>query len=507
MNGRNWRYLLLICLTIVLGSCNSQTRKITDTACFTPAAGSKSGGCISRTREVTETDCTSVMAQVRYTWQVTYYRDRTKLNPEHSHVEDFETTTLVTVNGEKPEGADLGPDRTGVWYPKVPPSPSASDIEAARQVGEQFNPPQLKRRVRYSMQCSAGEFLVGRDWYPDLADVFRKRMTVKALYGDGRVSQAVLPSDRMLFPDQPSEVITTGAFKETENTEPDPFTPKRDRIPNEVYVDSQEGSDRAPGNEFEPFKTITHAIQKAKYGAKIYLKPGIYSTTTGEVFPLRIKPGLSLHASRYARGAEVRIVGGGKFLSPTWAGQNVTIVAEKDSRISGLTITNPNTRGTGIWIEAGSPTLQENRFVGCDRDGVFVSGNANPLILYNLFEKNGGNGLSFTRDSKGSMQQNQIRANGFGMAIGDRSAPFLYQNEIIQNKDGIVINGEARPELKANTITNNQRDGIVVTNQARPQLQSDVIRANGQYDIQNATGKPLQVRQINLAQLKTKGIQ
>lgn len=482
MNSSIWRWVILLGGTVLVSSCNTQPRQLA------------------------ETECSQAIAHVRYTWQVTYYRDRTRLNPDPVRVEDFETVTLLTVNGEKPNEANLGPDNYGVWYPKVPPSPIAGDIEAARQVGERFNPPQLQRRVRYSLQCSVGELITSGNLYRDLAPIFRQQTSVHVHYAKGQIWRASLPSGRLLVSEEPTQIVATGAFNGQENTQPDASSPRKGSyISQDVYVDPQAGSDRADGSEYQPFKTITHAIQQAKFGAVILLKPGRYDTTTGEVFPLRLRPGLALRPIQ--EGGSVQIVGGGRFLSPTWAGQNVTIVAEKDSRIAGLTITNPNTRGTGIWVEAGSPTIGSNRFVKNDREGVFVSGNAAPMILHNRFEQNGGNGVSFTRDSRGLMQGNQIRGNGFGVAIGDRAAPYLFSNKIAANQDGIVINGEARPELEANTIENNRRDGIVITSQAKPQLKANVLRKNGQYDIQNATGQPLEIPSMNLAELKLKGIQ
>lgn len=272
-----------------------------------------------------------------------------------------------------------------------------------------------------------------------------------------------------------------------------------------LFVDPQTGSDRHAGSANQPFKTITYAMRQAKSGTVIRLRSGIYSTATGEVFPLQMKSGVTLAGEPQTQGNEVQITGGGKFLSPTWAGQSVTIVANTDAQISGLTLTNPNTRGTAIWVETGAPTITKNRFVGSDREGVFVSGNGTPTITNNMFEQNGGNGLVFTRDSSGVVQHNVIRNQGFGMAIGDRATPTIRDNQIRQNKDGIVINGASRPVLRSNRIEENGRDGIVVTNEAKPILNANTFADNGDYDLHNATKQTLQVQQPNLAALKVQG--
>jgi len=52
------------------------------------------------------------------------------------------------------------------------------------------------------------------------------------------------------------------------------------------------------------------------------------------------------------------------------ARQDVTVRAEKDSTITGVTITNANTRGTALWIESTNPTVKNNTFANSNRDGI-----------------------------------------------------------------------------------------------------------------------------------------
>ncbi|MBF2029474.1 MAG: DUF1565 domain-containing protein [Oscillatoriales cyanobacterium C42_A2020_001] len=445
-----------------------------------------------------ETECTAAIARVKETWRVAYFRDRTKLNPQDLRTEEFGEVELINQNGQKPANAATGPSERGVWFPAPPPQPTASEIAAVRQPGEQVSSPELQRRVTYSFQCTDGELLADGSLYQQVSPTFQQGNTVRVTYTNGRVKQAILPSGEVAIWD-------TSAIAELDSSQAKPAaSPEVDTTP-DLYVDPESGSDQASGTEDQPFKTITQAITQAKVGTVIRLRAGTYSADTGEVFPLQMKPGISLRGNGDEQGKGIQITGGGKFLSPTWAGQSVTIVANKDSQITGLTITNPNTRGTAVWVETGSPTIEQNRFVGSDREGVFVSGNATPKIWNNTFEQNGGNGLVFTRDSGGSVQGNVIRNQGLGIAIGDRAKPMLLSNQISRNKDGIVINGEARPELDSNQIEENGRDGIVVTNNARPILKANTFANNGEYDLHNATSQPLQLQRTNLAGLKVEG--
>ncbi|MFB2833361.1 DUF1565 domain-containing protein [Floridanema evergladense] len=263
---------------------------------------------------------------------------------------------------------------------------------------------------------------------------------------------------------------------------------------NTVYVNPQTGNDSAgAGNQVAPYRTITFALQQAQPGTVIQLAPGSYTAQTGEVFPLTVKSGVILRGDDSTRGQGIVIVGGNKYLSPTFAGQNVTILAEGAAEIRGVTVTNPLKRGTGIWVESGNPTIANCTFADSKREGIFVTGEANPKIENNLFTRNDANGISVARAAKGQILRNQFQSTGFGIAIGGTSSPLVAENRILQNTDGVYINDSARPVLRNNLIQNNARSGIVVTINAQPDLGTDtepgnnIIRNNATVDLQNAT--------------------
>jgi parallel beta-helix repeat protein len=272
-----------------------------------------------------------------------------------------------------------------------------------------------------------------------------------------------------------------------------------------VYVDPVIGNDRAIGSESQPLKTITQALKTVQAGAIIQLRPGLYSAESEEVFPLIVKPGVTLRGDVQVEGRGIQITGGGRFFSPTWVGQNVAVVAEGDARIEGVSMTNSNSRGTAIWIEAGAPIIEHNTLRGSDREAIFVSGNAAPKIRSNIIEQNGANGISFTRDSSGVADGNMIRNSEFGVVITERATPRLVKNQITQNKDGVVMSGTTQPLLRYNAIENNLRDGIVMTSSAEPTLKQNTFNGNGQYDVHNTTRQPVKVEEAQLADLKVKG--
>lgn len=264
-----------------------------------------------------------------------------------------------------------------------------------------------------------------------------------------------------------------------------------------LYVDPAMGKDapKAGASAANPLHTITYALEQASPGTTIQLAPGNYSSQSGEIFPLVIKPGVTLIGDASSNGQRIVITGGDRYISSTFASQNIAVLADKDSTIIGVTITNPNKRGTGLWIESSNPTVKNNTFANSNRDGIFVTGTATPKIETNIFNKNGGNGISVTRSAGGEIRDNLFQETGFGLAIGGTSSPTVSDNKIIQNRDGLFISDDAHPVLRNNAIENNLRDGIAIAacSNAQLDLGGNIFSNNGQYDINNGGAKTLTI--------------
>ncbi|MDX2096191.1 MAG: DUF1565 domain-containing protein [Leptolyngbyaceae cyanobacterium bins.59] len=262
-----------------------------------------------------------------------------------------------------------------------------------------------------------------------------------------------------------------------------------------LYVNPVLGRDAADSGTVAgaPYRTITYALQQAGPGTVIQLAPGSYTQQTGEVFPLMMKPGVILRGSEGDKGQTTVIIGGGEFISPSFARQSVTILAERDTEIRGLKVTNPRTRGTAIWVESTNPVITNSTFADSLRDGVFVSGTGNPQIIGNIFTNNDGNGISVARSAKGEIRDNIFQDTGFGITIGGNATTVITGNRVIGNVDGIVVSNSAQPVLRNNVIEDNTRDGVVAIASAQPNLGiagdpgNNTIRNNRRYDIYNAT--------------------
>lgn len=251
------------------------------------------------------------------------------------------------------------------------------------------------------------------------------------------------------------------------NPIPDPLIQSSSSV---IYVNSVSGSDNAPGQAQAPLRTITVALDRATPNSVIRLAPGVYSVETGEVFPIRLKPDVTLQGDPRDRGQTVIIRGGDFFLSRSFARQNVTILGANRSTLTGVTVTNPNPQGYGLWTESASPLVVANTFTGSTHDGASLVGDSAPVLKNNYFYQNGANGVTVYGTSRPQIQDNIFEQTGFGVNIAQNAAPKIVGNRITQNKDGIVVQGNAQPLLRSNVIDNNERNGMVSIAQSRPNL-------------------------------------
>ncbi|MHC5937186.1 DUF1565 domain-containing protein [Nostoc sp.] len=263
-----------------------------------------------------------------------------------------------------------------------------------------------------------------------------------------------------------------------------------------LFVNPSVGDDKAGnGSESAPVKTITQALRLANANTVIMLSTGTYSAETGEIFPLMLKPGISIQGNPSNQGKEIIIQGGGDYLSRSFAGQNVTIVGANQALLTGVTVTNRNGRGYGLWIESSNPVVAENTFTGSTQDGISVSGNAAPTISKNYFDRNGANGITIAGNSHPQVKENVFHQTGFGINIAQNAAPVIIGNQIENNRTGIVVQANAHPILRNNSIQNNKEDGLVAIAQAMPDLGSasepggNQFQNNARYDINASAAK------------------
>ena len=280
---------------------------------------------------------------------------------------------------------------------------------------------------------------------------------------------------------------------------PQPLIAQETRVENAIiYVDSQTGNDSDGGTRNTPLKTITQALKVASPNTVISLAPGNYNEATGETFPLIIKNNVTLEGVPGGQGQSVVIEGGGAFISPTAAEQSVTIAAIEDAgAITGVTITNPDGRGHGLWIESANPSVSNSSFIRNGNTGLSVNGNSKPIISNNYFNSNGGNGLLVYGTSTPQIKDNLFDTTGFGVSIVQNAAPILENNTFEGNRIGVILEGDSQAILRNNTITDSLEYGLVAIAKSKvdlgtsTQLGNNVFRSNKKLDIQNITANTI----------------
>jgi parallel beta-helix repeat protein len=257
-----------------------------------------------------------------------------------------------------------------------------------------------------------------------------------------------------------------------------------------MFVNPATGVDATgDGSQRSPFRTLTHALQVARPGTTIMLSAGTYSTETGETFPIQMTSGVTVYGSPSTQGEGILIRGGGDFISPTATRQNIAILGANDAILTGVTVTNPNHRGYGIWVESTSLTIKDSTLTGNRHDGVSVNGTGAPVIQGNHFYGNGANGVSSFGRSRPHIESNHFEQTGYAINAGDRATPTVINNQILNNRSGVVVQEQAHVTLRQNTIAHNQQHGVVAIAQAQVDMGTvdspgnNELANNGQFDI------------------------
>ena len=258
-----------------------------------------------------------------------------------------------------------------------------------------------------------------------------------------------------------------------------------------LFVNPAVGNDATgDGSQRSPLRSLTRALSAAQAGTVIVLSPGTYSEQSGEQFPIQLKSGVTVQGDPGNLGQGILIQGGGRFLSPTFASQDVALLGADDAVLMGVTVTNPNPRGYGLWVESTSPSLSRNTFSNSIHDGVSITGDSRPTLQGNYFYRNGANGVTIYGTSQPTIQGNVFEETGFGINMGQEAAPYLLDNRVWNNRSGIVVQGDSRPFLRRNVVEFNTQDGLVAIAQSQPDLGLDEndpgqnrFSDNGQSDI------------------------
>lgn len=261
------------------------------------------------------------------------------------------------------------------------------------------------------------------------------------------------------------------------------------------FVNSATGDDtKGDGTERSPFKTITRALQAAQSNSLLVLAPGVYSSETGETFPLLMKSGVTIQGNPRTRGEGIVIRGGGTFVSSAGTSQNITILGANQASLRGVTVTNPNPQGYGLWIETSSPMVVDNTFTGNTNGGISVKGNSAPTIRSNYFYNNGGDGIIISGALQAEVRENVFENNGLGLSVA-QNVPLQSSSEATSLTPPDVA---TRTESEDTVRGTNQPDTSDRASEPVPATVDNSLGEGVESDVDAATAETVATQESNL---------
>jgi len=184
------------------------------------------------------------------------------------------------------------------------------------------------------------------------------------------------------------------------------------------------------GSAYFPFKTVGKALRNSIPGDGVILAPGTYTASSGEVFPLLVKPGVAILGDPATFGSTRTVIGGGNYTiqGGTQMGNVVTaaFVMGSGTQLSGVKVTVAGGSGVGVVFDGNSGSLDSCTLTGCGASGVQVFQSASPTLTNNVITTSGASGVTLFDTAGPILRQNQILNSGTdGVLANDTSAPNL----------------------------------------------------------------------------------
>jgi hypothetical protein len=127
-------------------------------------------------------------ATVTYTWQVEYAESFDQARTIRR--ERFDSNSLVNRNGIEPEAAVTGPDDQGLYWPALPPEPTADELEDRKKSSrEKRTDPILLKDVDYAITFDYDgqrrTLPTNKNVYREAARAFEQEQALELTYGPG----------------------------------------------------------------------------------------------------------------------------------------------------------------------------------------------------------------------------------------------------------------------------------------------------------------------------------
>ncbi len=141
--------------------------------------------------------------------------------------------------------------------------------------------------------------------------------------------------------------------------------------------------------------------------------------------------------------------------------------------------------GPGIVIAGASPSIEANSVEGAGLAGIVYDGAAAGRLADNVIRQSGASGIEIRGQSNPEITGNIIEASGqAGIFVFEDGRGRIEGNTITGSAfSGVVIGTGGKPTLTTNTITENAEHGVLVLSGAGGVLRANTIERNGSFGI------------------------
>jgi parallel beta-helix repeat protein len=213
------------------------------------------------------------------------------------------------------------------------------------------------------------------------------------------------------------------------------------------------------------FTTVSAAIEAAKAGDRIVVRPGLYTEALVVDKPLEIMGDGPL--------ADIEIRA---------AHADVLVFKASIGRVVNLTLRQAGGKGNWCTVDITQGRLD---LEGCDISSqslacVAIRNGADPRLRRNQIHDGENAGVYVYDHGLGTLEDNDITANtGSGVAITTGGNPTLRRNQIHDGKDvGVYVLHDGLGTLEDNDITANTGPGVAITTGGNPTLRRNRINRN-----------------------------
>ncbi|HZF13389.1 MAG TPA: right-handed parallel beta-helix repeat-containing protein [Thermoanaerobaculia bacterium] len=203
------------------------------------------------------------------------------------------------------------------------------------------------------------------------------------------------------------------------------------------------------------FTTLSAAIEAARPGDRILVRPGLYKEN------LVIEKPLEILGDGVLEEIEVQA-----------AGEPALLFRAATGRVSHLTLRQiGGGNGYGVEIASGQLALEDCDISSLSATGVDINHGVGRLCR-NRIHDSWGNGVTIARNGYGILEDNEIvRNHGDGVGIFGNSNATLRRNKIASNKNwGISVVSESRGTFEGNDLRGNTYGAWGIARACRPNV-------------------------------------